>query len=172
MISSDLKNIQSKINDFTMHAWTCEYMCGLRVIRKFDLLACIGGMALVRPRAKALAWSWSWHLWPTVVEWHRWDYYLWIVLCLEMGVGVGDTLKALVNWEPHESPHEGTQANTKVGNWFWNKWQRKSLGGSDQGLGQGSWEEMFLAIPKRILEIETTKFMKYKSLSMYHLTYD
>ena len=32
-----------------------------------------------------------------------------------MRVGVGDTLKALVIWEPHESPHEGTQANTEVG---------------------------------------------------------
>ena len=32
-----------------------------------------------------------------------------------MRIGGGDTLKVLVNWEPHDSPHEGTQANTKVG---------------------------------------------------------
>ena len=30
------------------------------------------------------AWSWSWHLWPTVVEWHRWDKFIYMDwVCLE-----------------------------------------------------------------------------------------
>ena len=111
----DYKRFHNACFDTWVHDVKILYMESL------VLMACIGERSLCGLEGKCpVAWSWSRHLWPTVVEWHRWDYciYIWIILCLGMRVGGGDTLKALVNWEPHDSPHEGTQANTKVGFWF------------------------------------------------------
>ena len=49
------------------------------------LMACIGGKGPCVALGKCPdAWSWSWHLWPTVVEWHRWDIFIYMDwVCLE-----------------------------------------------------------------------------------------
>ena len=50
-----------------------------------DLCACIGGKGPWVALGKCPdAWSWSWHLWPTMVEWHRWDIFIYMDwVCLE-----------------------------------------------------------------------------------------
>ena len=93
--------------DFTMHAWFMNIWNDNGFHGKLDF-----GMhwwvGLVWPWGKCpVAWSWSWHLWLTVVEWHRWDIFIYIVwVCLE-GSWQGMTLLRHGNhWAYHGTPHE------------------------------------------------------------------
>ena len=90
-----------------------------------------------------------------------------------MRVGVGDTLKVLVNWIAHESPHEWIQANTKEGILIKLIKREKPLGGSDQGHGHGSWKEMDFGYPQLIFKWWKNKgFMRNYFLFMGFLWYE
>ena len=84
-------------NAYALHLSTwCENCFTWKLV----LVACIGERSVCGLRGKCpIAWSWSWHLWPTVVEWHRWDIFIYMDwVCLE-GSWKGMTLLRHYNIE-------------------------------------------------------------------------